>query len=194
MTVVASLLMLITGSSITDLLLRLAVHGIRSSLLQHHNSFLLLSVFLIVQDSQPYSTTGKTNAFTVLHFVVIVIYLSFHILFNPVIAALSNANRIKMSPSSNRVVSSAYLKLFICLPPILTHMYSFSRFASLMMRCTHSVRIFASWFAYSDLITCTIIVMFWYTDFFHHIPKRWAVNTYGTVYRRLSRFSLFIFN
>ena len=41
-------------SSITDLLVRLAVHGIRSSLLQHHNSklsILLLSAFLIVQDS-----------------------------------------------------------------------------------------------------------------------------------------------
>ena len=60
-------------SSITDLLVRLAVHGIRSSLLQHHNSklsILVLSAFLIVQDSQPYSTTGKTNAFTILHFVV----------------------------------------------------------------------------------------------------------------------------
>ena len=54
-------------SSITDLLVLLAVHGILSSLLQHHNSklsILLLSAFLIVQDSQPYSTTGKTNAFT----------------------------------------------------------------------------------------------------------------------------------
>ena len=49
-------------SSITDLLVLLAVHGILSSLLQHHNSklsILLLSAFLIVQDSQPYSTTGK---------------------------------------------------------------------------------------------------------------------------------------
>ena len=58
-------------SSITDLLVRLAVHGIRSSLLQHHNSklsILLLSAFLIVHDSQPYSTIGKTNAFTILHF------------------------------------------------------------------------------------------------------------------------------
>ena len=72
-----------------------------SSLLQHHNSklsILLLSAFLIVQDSQPYSTTGKTNAFTILHFVVIVISLSFHILFSPVIAALPNANRLKISP------------------------------------------------------------------------------------------------
>ena len=76
-------------SSITDLLVRLAVHGIRSSLLQHHNSklsihsklsILLLSAFLIVQDSQPYITTGKTNAFTILHFFVIVISLSFHYL------------------------------------------------------------------------------------------------------------------
>ena len=88
-------------SSITDLLVRLAVHGIRNSLLQHHNSklsILLLSAFLIVQDSQPYSTTGKTNAFTILHVVVIVIFLSFHILVSPVIAALPNANRLKMSP------------------------------------------------------------------------------------------------
>ena len=61
-------------SSITDLLVLLAVHGILSSLLQHHNSklsILLLSAFLIVQNSQPYSTTGKTNAFTIRHFVVV---------------------------------------------------------------------------------------------------------------------------
>ena len=54
-------------SSITDLLVRLAVHGIRSSLLQHHNSklsiLLLLSAFLIGHDSQPYSTTGKLMHF-----------------------------------------------------------------------------------------------------------------------------------
>ena len=88
-------------SSITDLLVRLAVHGIRSSLLQHHNSklsILLLSVFRIVQDSQPYSITGKTNAFTILHFFAIVISSSFYILFSPVIAALPNANRLKPSP------------------------------------------------------------------------------------------------
>ena len=51
-------------SSITDLFVLLAVHGIRSSLLQHHNSklsILLLSACLIVQDSQPYSTNRKTN-------------------------------------------------------------------------------------------------------------------------------------
>ncbi len=83
-------------SSITDLLVR---YDIRSSL--HHNSklsILLLSAFLIGHDSQPYSTTGKTNALTILHLVVIVISLSFHILFSPVIAALPNANRLKMSP------------------------------------------------------------------------------------------------
>ena len=88
-------------SSITDLLVRLTVHGIRSSLLQHHNSqlsIILLSAFLIVQDSHPYSTTGKTNAFTILQFVVIVIYLSFYILFSLVIAALPNANRLNMYP------------------------------------------------------------------------------------------------
>ena len=53
-------------SSITYLLVRLAVNGIRSSLLQHHSSklpIILLSAFLIVHDSQPHSTTGKTNAF-----------------------------------------------------------------------------------------------------------------------------------
>ena len=78
-------------SSITHLFVLLAVHGIRSSHLQHHNSklsILLLSAFLIVQDSQPYRTTGKINAITILHFVVIVISLCFHILFSPVIAAL----------------------------------------------------------------------------------------------------------
>ena len=65
-------------SSITDLLVLLAVHGIRSSLLQHHNttlSILLLSAFLIVHNSQPFCTTWKTNAFTILHFVVIIISL-----------------------------------------------------------------------------------------------------------------------
>ena len=56
------------------------------------------SAFLIVQDSQPHSTTGKTNAFNILHFVVIVKSLSFHIWFSPVIAALPNANRLKMYP------------------------------------------------------------------------------------------------
>ena len=35
--------------------------------------------------------------------------------------------------SANRVVSSAYIKLFIFLPPILTNMSSSSRFACLMM-------------------------------------------------------------
>ena len=80
--------------------------------------------------------------------------------------------------SANRVVSSAYLKLFIFLPPILTPMSSSSKVACLMMYSlyglnrhgerTHpcltpfpieklsvspySVRSFASWFAYSDLI------------------------------------------
>ena len=52
-------------SSITDSLVLLAVHDIRSSLLQDNTSklsILLLSAFLIVQDSQPYNTTGKTNA------------------------------------------------------------------------------------------------------------------------------------
>ena len=48
--------------SLTDVIVLLAVHSIRSSLLQHQNSkrsIRLLFAFLIVQDSQPYSTTGK---------------------------------------------------------------------------------------------------------------------------------------
>ena len=60
---------------ITDLFVLLAVHGIRSNLLQHHNSKLsivLLSAFIIVHDSQPYITTGDTNAFTIRHFVLYV--------------------------------------------------------------------------------------------------------------------------
>ena len=60
-------------SSITDLLVRLAVHCIHSSILQNHISklpILLLSAFVIVQDSQLYSnTSGKTNAFTILNFI-----------------------------------------------------------------------------------------------------------------------------
>ena len=93
-------------SSITGLLVRLAVHGIRSSLLQHHNSklpILLLSAFLIVNDSQTYSITVKTNAFTILHFVVIVISLSFHVLLSSVIAALPNANRRITYKSANQL-------------------------------------------------------------------------------------------
>ena len=60
-------------SSITDVLVHFAVHNSKLSII-------LLSAFLIVHDSQPYSTTGKTNAFTILHFVAIVIALYFHIL------------------------------------------------------------------------------------------------------------------
>ena len=47
-------------SSMTDLFVLLAVHCICSSLLQHHNSKLsidIVSAFLILQYSQPYSTT-----------------------------------------------------------------------------------------------------------------------------------------
>ncbi len=66
MTVVACLIsgFVASISSITDLFVLLAVHGIRNNLLQHHYSklsILLLSAYLIVQDSQPYSTTRKMN-------------------------------------------------------------------------------------------------------------------------------------
>ena len=87
-------------SSITDLLVLLAVHGILSSLLQHHNS--KLSILLLCFSYRPGFTTiqhyWETNAFNILHFVVIVISLSFHILFSPVIAALPNANRLTIYP------------------------------------------------------------------------------------------------
>ena len=72
-------LKVLISSPITDLFVRLAVNGIRGSFLQQHNSnmsILLLSVFLTVHDSQHYSTTGKTKAFTILHCVVFVISLS----------------------------------------------------------------------------------------------------------------------
>ena len=67
-------------SSKTDLFVLLAVHGILSIVRQHHSlnaSIFLLSLFLIVQLSQPYIITGKTNAFTKRTFVCIDISLSF---------------------------------------------------------------------------------------------------------------------
>ena len=70
----------------TDLFVRLAVYGIRSNLVQRHDSTLsifrlLLSAFLIVHDSQPYmSLLGKLMHFTIRHFVVFVTSLSFHII------------------------------------------------------------------------------------------------------------------
>src|SRR5256885_4318115 len=56
----------------TSLLVIFAVHGIRNSLLQHHNSnasIFFRSAFLIVQLSHPYVVMGKTIAFTILIFV-----------------------------------------------------------------------------------------------------------------------------
>ena len=64
-------------SSITDLFALLALHGIRSSLRQHHNSklsILLLSDVRIVHDSQPYSTTGKTNYLFIYLFIKTYLY------------------------------------------------------------------------------------------------------------------------
>ena len=63
----------------------LAVQGTLKSLLQHHSSkasILWLSVFLIVQLSHPYMTTGKTIALTRLTFVGKVMSLLFNMLSN----------------------------------------------------------------------------------------------------------------
>ena len=60
----------------------LAVQGTLKSLLQHHSSkaSILLSVFFLVQLSDPYMTTGKTIALTRWTFVGKVMSLLFHML------------------------------------------------------------------------------------------------------------------
>ena len=113
MKVVASLLISASSgfaaliSSITDLFVLLAVNDIRSNLHQHHNSklsIILLSAFLIVQDSQPYSTTWKTDAFIIRHFVVIVTVQEFIlVLFR--LSILINFNRSSVS-FSNQLLPS----------------------------------------------------------------------------------------
>uniref|UniRef100_A0AC11DIF6 Uncharacterized protein n=1 Tax=Ovis aries TaxID=9940 RepID=A0AC11DIF6_SHEEP len=69
----------------------LAIQGTLKSLLQHHSSkasILWCSVFLIVQLSHPYMTTGKTIAMTRQTFVGKVMSLLFNILSRLVIAFL----------------------------------------------------------------------------------------------------------
>ena len=69
----------------------LAVQGTLKSLLQHHSSkssILQFSVFLIVQLSHPYMTTGKTIALTRWTFVSKVMPLLFNVLSRFVIAFL----------------------------------------------------------------------------------------------------------
>ena len=83
-----------------DWLTILAVQGTLKSLLQHHSSKALIlyhSVFLIVQLSNPYMTTGKTIALTRWTFVAKVMSLLFNILSRLVIAFLPRSKCLLIS-------------------------------------------------------------------------------------------------
>ena len=70
----------------------LAVQGTCKSLLQHHSSkvsILRCSVFLIIQLSHPYMTTGKTTALTRQNFVGKVMSLLFNMLSRLIITFLT---------------------------------------------------------------------------------------------------------
>ena len=78
----------------------LAVQGTLQSLLQHHSSkasILQCSVFLIVQLSHPYMTTGKTIALTRQTFVGQVMSLLFNMLSRLVIAFLPRSKHLLIS-------------------------------------------------------------------------------------------------
>ena len=78
----------------------LAVQGALKSLLQHYSSkapILQLSVFLIVQLSNPYMTTGKTIALTRWTFVGRVMSLLFNKLSSLVITYLPRSKRLLIS-------------------------------------------------------------------------------------------------
>ena len=78
----------------------LAVQGTLKSLLQHHSSkssILRHSVFLIVQLSHPYMTTGKTIALTRQTFVGKVMSLMFNILSRLVISFLPRSKHLLIS-------------------------------------------------------------------------------------------------
>ena len=78
----------------------LAVQGTLKSLLQHHSSkasILRHSVFLIVQLSHPYMTTGKTIAMTRQTFVVKVMSLLFNMLSRLVITFLPRSKHVLIS-------------------------------------------------------------------------------------------------
>ena len=83
-----------------DCLDLLAVQGALKSLLQHYSSkapILQLSVFLIVQLSNPYMTTGKTIALTRWTFVGRVMSLLFNKLSSLVITYLPRSKRLLIS-------------------------------------------------------------------------------------------------
>ena len=78
----------------------LAVQGTLKGLLQHHSSkasILQYSVFLMVQLSYPYMTTGKTIALTRRIFVGKVMSLLFHMLSRLVITFLPRSKRLLIS-------------------------------------------------------------------------------------------------
>ena len=78
----------------------LAVQGTLKSLLQHHSSkasILLCSAFFIVQISHPYTTTGKTIAWTRQNFVDKVMSLLFNMLSRLVITFLPRGKRLLIS-------------------------------------------------------------------------------------------------
>ena len=84
----------------TDWLDLLAVQGTLKSLLQHHSSkasILQCSVFLIVQLSHPYMTTGKTIALTRQTFVGQVMSLLFNMLSRLVITFLPRSKHLLIS-------------------------------------------------------------------------------------------------
>ena len=78
----------------------LEVQGTLKSLLQHHSSkssVLWHSVFLMVQLSHPYITTGKTIALTIWTFVGKVMSLLFNMISRFVIAFLPRGNHLLIS-------------------------------------------------------------------------------------------------
>ena len=78
----------------------LAVQGTLKSLLQHHSSktsILQCSAFLIVQLSNPHTTTGKTKALTRQTFVGKVMSLLFNMLSRLVIALLPRSKHLFVS-------------------------------------------------------------------------------------------------
>ena len=129
----------------------LAVQGTLKILLQHHSlktSFLRCSVFLMVQCSHPYMTTGKTIALTRQTLVGNVMSLLFNILSRLVIVFLPRSKCLLISwlqslsavilepkkrKSAIRVVSSAYQRLLIFLLAILIATCASSSPAFLMM-------------------------------------------------------------
>ena len=83
-----------------DALELLAVQGTLKSLLQHHSTkaaILWCSVFVTVQISHPYMTTGKTIALTRWTFVGIVMSLLLNMLSRLVISFLSRIKRLLIS-------------------------------------------------------------------------------------------------